>query len=241
MKKSIALILSSILGMALLIFTSSRFLDLIPRILPANQQLLGYFGLAGFEGGLLVWLQMFRHGARGHWQRGISFLMVVVCLVGIGGAVYIDLQLDAGANGVIVSPDKGMIAVAIAAIAIIIMANVIAVVGLHLTDPDAMHASAEEEAKANITALALKHIHDNSNSLAAELAPQLAARWVDDMRAQHLGLLATPRHMASTVTVVPRELPTADPQRTVTSYANDTPLVTPPPQRVTDSNAPKKA
>jgi hypothetical protein len=195
MKQKIALVLVTLMGLALLGYTALRTLDLIQLTLPADQQAIGYLALVAFDGGLVGWTLFYLHGAKGAWQRGISAMMIVVSLAGVLIAFGADTLYQANARGTLASLDPALVATAIWGMVLIIGANVGAVTAVHLTDPNARKAQAEEEARDRITEAALLQIASNAESLAAELAPQLGAAWLTEMRAQYAHGLATPQHI----------------------------------------------
>lgn len=193
MKQKIALVLVTLMGLALLGYTALRTLDLIQLTLPSDQQAIGYLALVAFDGGLVGWTLFYLHGAKGAWQRGISALMIVVSLAGVLIAFGADTLYQANARGTLATLDPELVATAIWGMVLIIGANVGAVTAVHLTDPNARKAQAEEEARDRITEAALLQIASNAESLAAELAPQLGAAWLSEMRAQYVHRLAAPQ------------------------------------------------
>lgn len=193
MKQKIALALVTLMGLALLGYTALRTLDLIQLTLPSDQQAIGYLALVAFDGGLLGWTLFYLHGAQGAWQRGISAMMIVVSLAGVLIAFGADTLYQANARGTLATLDPTLVATAIWGMVLIIGANVGAVTAIHLTDPNARKAQAEEEARDRITEAALLQIASNAESLAAELAPQLGVAWLTEMRAQYAHGLAIPR------------------------------------------------
>lgn len=195
MRKSIATILMTFLGLALLGYTATRTLDLVELTLPPESRIVGYLALAALDGGLIIWLLVFMYGARGAWQRAISLMMIIVSLVGIAIAVIADTFINAGARGALAKADSGTIAAAIWLISIIIVLNVAAAVAMHITDPDHLKAQAEEEARNKIEAMAIKQIAANADNLAAELAPSIGEAWVQSMRSQYLDPISEPKQL----------------------------------------------
>lgn len=192
MKQKIALALVTLMGLALLGYTALRTLDLVQLTLPADQQVIGYLALVAFDGGLLGWTLFFLHGARGGWQRGIAALMIVVSLIGVLLAFGADTLYQANARGTLATLDPGIVTNAIWGMVIIIGLNVGAVVAVHVTDPAARRAQAEEEAHDKIEDAALKQIQDNADALASELAPHIGRNWVDEMRARYIRFMPAP-------------------------------------------------
>lgn len=186
-QKVIGLVLVNGIGLALLIFTALRTLDLIQLTLPLESQNLGYLALVAFDGGLVGWTVYHIWAARGGWQRGISLGMIGVSLIGVLIAFGTDTQYQAAARGTVATIDPELVSVAIWGMVGIIGLNIAAVVVMHLKDPDVQRMQAEEEARDKITDAALKQIASNAETLAAELAPRLGSQWISEMRAQFAG------------------------------------------------------
>jgi hypothetical protein len=66
-----------------MIYSASRTLALLQLTLPAGQGDMAFLALAAFDGGLVAWVLTFMFGASGAYQRGISALMIIVCLAGV--------------------------------------------------------------------------------------------------------------------------------------------------------------
>ena len=185
MKQKMATALVTLMGISLLGYTASRTLNFIRMTLPPDQHDTAYLALVAFDGGLLLWTAFYLHGAKGPWQRGIAALMIVVSLVGVLIGFGADTLYTATGFG-LAKMTAGDAQSAIWGMVIIIGLNVAAVTLTHMTHPDALRAQAEEEAHDRITMATLEQIKQNATQLAAELAPQLAGKWTDDMRSQQL-------------------------------------------------------
>ena len=185
MKQKMATALVTLMGISLLGYTASRTLNFIRMTLPPDQHDTAYLALVAFDGGLLLWTAFYLHGAKGPWQRGIAALMIVVSLVGVLIGFGADTLYTATGFG-LAKMTAGDAQSAIWGMVIIIGLNVAAVTVTHMTHPDALRAQAEEEAHDRITMATLEQIKQNATHLAAELAPQLAGKWTQDMRLQHL-------------------------------------------------------
>lgn len=185
-QKAIAVALLTILGGALLIYSGSRTVHLIELTLPDDQKALAYFGLAAFDGGLVLWTLYALWGARGAWQRGISAIMIAVSLVGVVIAFGADTFVGAGQRGLVAELDPGTISGIMLAVVAVIAVNIAAVTACHYTDPDALRQAAEESARDKILAAELRQIAENADALAADLAPVRAASWRQSMQAEHL-------------------------------------------------------
>lgn len=95
MFKKIGMLLVTILGGALLVYSATRSLDFIELTLPEDRKILAYFGLAALDGGLIAWLLSYLYGSRGGWQRAISILMVCVDVIGAVSMFTLDTLYNA--------------------------------------------------------------------------------------------------------------------------------------------------
>jgi hypothetical protein len=180
-----------VLGLLLLGYSASRSIDFIMLTLPADRQILAWFGLAALDGGLIAWLLAYLYGSRGGWQRGISLLMVIVDLAGAVVMFTADTLYNSGQKGLTVAFTPEEMQTFILALSGIIGLNIASVVAHHMTDPEKMKAAAEEEAFSTIEDAALKAIRRNSDQLAAELAVQIADDWTSQTRARYQQALGT--------------------------------------------------
>lgn len=80
---------------------------------------------------------------------------------------------------------------AILALSGIIALNIIATVAHHITDPDKLREQAEEEAFSKVEDATLKQISTNADTLAAQLAPTLAADWMNQTKARYMAFIGT--------------------------------------------------
>jgi len=189
MKKALAILLSSVLALALLVYSAMRSLDFISATLPADKQILAYFALAATEGGLLLWLAYFLFGAAGVWQRSVALIMVVVDLLGSMALFTADTLYRSGEMGLTATMDAETIKSIILAMSGVIGLNVTATVICHLTDPDARRRRAGEEAIDTVEEMALQKLTEQAPSLAAQLAPILDQDYLSPTRARYLALL----------------------------------------------------
>lgn len=185
MKKAVAFIFMTVIGLALLVFTGTRTLRLIDSTLPGGDaQVAGYLALVALDGGLVIWPLVYLHGSRGMWQRGIALIMVLVSFLGVVAAMVADTFLQAGRNGITAVVAPGLITSAIWLVTVIIALNIGAVVLMHLTSPENMLGQAYEEAQTKIVNAQLRAISENADALAAELAPRLGQDWRNTQRSQ---------------------------------------------------------
>ena len=185
MKKSIATLLITALGLALMIYTAMRGLDFIMQTLPADKQILAYFALAATEGGVLFFLGYYLYGADGSMQRAISIIMLVIDFLGSIALFTADTLLRAGENGVIKTLAADEMLSVIYAMSGLIALNVAASIGLHLADPEALKRSIAADVKDKVQAEALRQLAEQSANIAAELSPSVALSMADEIRAQY--------------------------------------------------------
>jgi hypothetical protein len=221
MKKALGSILATGLGLLLLVYTASRSFDFIAQTLDPSRAILAYFALAALDGGLLAWLLNYMHGARGGMQRAISIIMVLVDFTGIAVFFTLDTLLDTGKAGMTVALDPASIQTAVFALSVVIAANIGAVVMHHLSDPETRRRMAEEEAQGKITEATLKRLDENSDSLAAQLAPILAKDWMEEIRARNTSTLKLGKPLKVELPVLPQELPVS-PDEDTSKPANPT-------------------
>lgn len=191
MFKKIGVLLVTILGGALLVYSATRSLDFIELTLPEDRKILAYFGLAALDGGLIAWLLSYLYGSRGGWQRAISILMVIVDAVGAIAMFTLDTLYNTGKAGLTKAMTPEELTNAVLALSGIIALNIIATIAHHLTDPDKMREQAEEEAFSKVEEAALKQISKNADALAAKLAPTMAADWMNQTEARYLSYVGT--------------------------------------------------
>lgn len=192
MKSAITKLLITMLGLCLLGYTAVRTVDLISLTLPSDKQVTGYLALAAFDGGLIAWSLFFMNGAKGAWQRGIAILMTLVSAGGVLAALAADTLYHASEAGMTRGVDLLFIESVVWVMVAVIGLNILSVTFVHITDPGRLKAMAEAEAIDKIESATLALIARSADSLAAELAPVQAAKWVEDMRARHgAGVLPT--------------------------------------------------
>lgn len=191
MLKKIGVLIVTLLGGALLVYSATRSLDFIGLTLPADRQVLAYFGLAALDGGVIAWLLSYMYGSRGAWQRAISILMLIVDVVGAIAMFTLDTLYNTGKTGMTAAMSPEELSSAVLGLSGIIALNIIATIAHHVTDPDKLREQAEEEAFAKVEDATLKQISKNADSLAAQLAPIMAADWKAQTEAKYLSYVGT--------------------------------------------------
>lgn len=190
MFKKLGQISATVLAGLLLVYSASRSLDFISLTLPADKQILAWFGLAALDGGLIAWTLGYLHGSKG-WQRPIAFGMVVIDLLGVIIMFTLDTLYNAGSNGLTVTMTADDIQWAVIGLSAVIGLNIAATVASHLMSPEAIRAQAEEEADDKIETATLEQITKNADALAAEVAPIVAADWITKKRVQHMAKIGS--------------------------------------------------
>lgn len=193
MLKKIGTLIVTLLGIVLLVYSATRSLDFIMLTLPADRQILAYFGLAALDGGLLAWILVYLYGSLGGWQRGVSILMVLVDTLGAVSMFTLDTLYNTGKSGLTTALKPDELQTAVLALSGIIALNIAATIAHHLTEPEKLREQAEEEAFAKVEDATLKQISLNAESLAAQLAPILADDWMKNSQARYLANLGTGR------------------------------------------------
>ena len=186
MLKKIGVMIVTLLGGALLVYSATRSLAFITLTLPANRAVLAYFGLAALDGGMIAWLLSFLYGSRGAWQRAIAILMVIVDTIGAIAMFTLDTLYNTGQNGMTEAMTPEVITSAVLALSLIIALNIVATIAHHVFDPERLREHAEEEAFALTEEATLKQISKNAQSLAAEMAPIMAEDWKVQTRAKYM-------------------------------------------------------
>lgn len=205
MFRKIGALLVTVLGLALLVYSATRSLDFISLTLPADRQVLAWFGLAALDGGLIAWFLAYLYGSSGGWQRGIAILMVIVDFIGAVAMFTLDTLYNTGKSGMTVAMSEGEIQTAVLALSIVIALNIAATIAHHLTDPDQLKAQAEEEARAEVDDLALSLVRQNSKILASQMAPQIAGEWMESTAAKYRNILKKGRVKEESVQVLPAQ------------------------------------
>lgn len=190
MVRKIGTIVVFILAAVLLVYSATRSLDFISLTLPEDRKVLAYFGLAALDGGLVAWILSYLYGSKG-WQRAISFLMVLVDLVGAIAMFTLDTLYNTGKVGMTEALTPSEMQTAVLGLSGVIALNIAAAVAHHLTDPEKLREQAEEDAFSKVEDATLKQISKNADSLAAQLAPTLAQDWMNQTRSRYMSYVGT--------------------------------------------------
>lgn len=191
MIKKIGVLLVTVLGGSLLVYSATRTIDFIQMTLPEDSKILAFFALAALDGGLVAWTLSYLNGSRGAWQRAISILMVIVDTLGVIALFTADTLYQTGRNGMTKAMNSEQVTGVVLMLSLVIALNIIATIAHHITDPDKLREQAEEEAFAKVEDATLKQIAKNADSLAAQLAPVMAADWQTQTQAKYLSYVGT--------------------------------------------------
>jgi len=202
MFKKIGTLLITVLSLGLLVYSASRSLNFISMTLPPDRQILAWAGLFAIEFGLLFWAISYLYGSQG-WQRGIALLMTIIDLIGCVTFFTLDTLVTSSSAGITKALTQDEMQMAILALSAIIGINITATIAHHFTAPGQLKNQAAEEAFDKIESAALKQISANSESLAAELAPQIGSAWMENTRARYQANLSKPQAKAASVKLLP--------------------------------------
>lgn len=162
-------------------FTIPRTLHFIEHALPPEDKLYAYFALAAFDLGIVVWTLYLIRGARSIPQFGIAAVMVVACVAGVITTLGADMVLNAQTNGLISANSPELAQTAIYACVGIFAFNIVAKIGITVTEPEILERIKDALTQAHITDAYFKEIDARAKPLAKELADRRAAEWVDSM------------------------------------------------------------
>ncbi len=192
MFKVIANILLAGLAIALTIFTAARTLHLLSEWLPVDQETYKWLGLAAFEGGLYFWAFYFVVGGKGAIQRGVAFMMIVVCFVSVAVATVVDLVLVGAQDGKLPPIPMEQKQAIVIFVGVVIVLNVAAFLAAKLTHPDKLKEMAMQDAEDHIHAVNIAMIRQAAPSVASQAAPIMTDRWVADTWARMVPNAARP-------------------------------------------------
>jgi hypothetical protein len=199
--KTIALIITLGIGLALMVYSASRTLALLQLTLPTGQKEMAFLALAAFDGGLVAWTLTFMHGAEGAWQRGIALLMIIVSLLGVVIGFGADSIIGAMHGGIIDAAQIGAefgLQVVLATVAIIAV-NIAAVTFFHVMSPANRRHMQEESFSDHIEEAAFKKSNEAIPVLAAQLARELTESRMARLTAKYQNMMvADQRALPST-------------------------------------------
>lgn len=165
------------LAVGLSLFTGSRTLDLLGWILPVDQQIVQWLGLAAFELGMYFWCFYFVAGAKGIPQRSIAVIMACFSIIAVSVCTIADVSLGAAKDGKIRPFTEDQSQALIIFVGIVIVANVAAFLACKLLSIDNLRLMREQNAEDHIHEAGLHAITQIAPHIAAQAAPYLASEW----------------------------------------------------------------
>lgn len=163
--------------LALLIFTASRTVHFLQMTFPPDFQYIAYLALAAFDGGILGWTIFATVASEGAVQRGLAYLMIFVCLVGVILTTVADTIISSGKNGLTSVPPY-MATVGIWGSLAVIILNVVAGVVAHLASPHHVRKFQLESIHDGIWQLSMQHVRESALTIGPEVARAHADHWV---------------------------------------------------------------
>lgn len=179
------LVLASII-IALLIYTASRTVDFLQKTFPPDMQYVAYLALAAFDGGIIGWTIFATVAAEGAIQRGISYLMIFICAIGVILTTVADTILVSSQAGLTKQPPY-MTTVGIWGSIAVIVINVLAGIVVHLASPHHTRKYELENVYDEIHQLTMEHIKASASIIAPQLAAEGAEHWVRTTIQQTIG------------------------------------------------------
>jgi hypothetical protein len=203
---------------ALLIYTSFRTLHFFSQTLPPGQsQAFGYFALAAFDIGLVVWVCLYYFQAYGATQRAISMIMIGVSVLGIVLALFADTLLTSNQNGLTAEkPDPAFFYTTILAMALIISLNIIATIAYHLADPKHKERVGHEQLRAGVRDGVLSQLESQKEEMISRITPIVAAHELRQLEANIIAELSKggTRILTTPATATKRVLTDPTPKKT---------------------------
>lgn len=172
----IGTIVIALLIMALMIYTATRTVHFLQGTFPPDMGYVAYLALAGFDGGIIGWTFFVSTAAEGPMQRGLSYIMIFVCLLGVVVTTVADTVIVSAQNGKGLVPDY-MAAIGVWGSIVIIVLNVVAGVCVHLLSPSHQRRHAIENLHDNIWGTTIQAYKDEIASVTPMLAKESARAW----------------------------------------------------------------
>lgn len=180
--KHIAVVLFFVLIVMLIGWSASRGLDFIQSTLPEGQKANAYFGLAGTEVGMIVWLLVFIYAARSIGQYVVAGLMTLIDLSGAIALFSFDTLMRASQNGMITSLSPDEVRTVIIGLNILIGANIVASVFYHLADNETQKRISESVMQGLLELKVMKAIEKQGQAIVDSQAPLIAEQYLDEFK-----------------------------------------------------------
>jgi hypothetical protein len=180
--KHITAVLFFVLAVMLIGWSASRGLDFIQTTLPEGQKTNAYFGLAGTEIGMIVWLLVFMYAARSIGQYVIAGLMTLIDLAGAIALFSFDTLMRAGENGMIATLSPDEVRTVIIGLNLLIASNVIATVGYHLAESETQKRIGESVMQGLLEMKVMRAIEKQGQAIVDAQAPQIADQYLEEFK-----------------------------------------------------------
>lgn len=172
MKRTGSKIVFGLISAVILLWTASLTTSFLSSVLPASFWAVPYLGLVVFDGGMIGWMIVYLYNAEGSMQRSIAMGMTVFNLIGVGLMTVAEIVL----GGQTLTGAPAMLGTfAIWGIGIWTFVNVAAIIGYHLSSPDARIAAAIQDEKDALVSEALADMRNRRQANAARLSRAMGA------------------------------------------------------------------
>lgn len=162
----------------LVLWTGTLTYGFVSSVLPNMHWLVPLFALVVFDVGMLAWLVVFLDYAEGTPQRTISVFLCLFDFAGVSLMVFAEVFM----GGQVLAEVPAMLGEsALWGIAIWTVANVLGVLGFHLTSPEARKSMAIKSLQDDVFDLALEKTRDKLESIADRVADAKADQLVAEV------------------------------------------------------------
>lgn len=188
LKRTGSKVVFGLISVVILIWTASLTVSFMQGVLPGAFWAVPYLSLVVFDGGMVGWLIVYLYNAEGSLQRTIALGMTVFNLLGVGLMTIAEIVL--GGQALTAAPEM-LGTAAIWGVGVWTFVNVAAIVGYHLSSPDARIAAAIQEEKDAVIDEAMIDLRNRRQENAARLSRQIGggmyAALVSELGVDHDG------------------------------------------------------
>ncbi len=181
MNRTIAKGLFYAVATILVLWTGSLTYTFVATALPRVHWLVPFFALVVFDVGMLAWLKVFLDFAEGGGQRAIALMLCLFDFLGVGLMVLSEILL--GGQTMVTAPEN-LGEYAIWGIAIWTVANVGAVIAIHLVHPDTRRKMALRTEMDMVFDEALKKLSTKRAAVSGQLSDQLSEGMLTQLTAE---------------------------------------------------------
>ncbi len=172
LKRTGSKVVFGLISLIMLLWTASLTVSFMQGVLPGSFWAVPYLSLVVFDGGMVGWLIVYLHNAEGSMQRTIALGLTVFNLLGVGLMTIAEIVLSGQA---LTAAPEMLGTAAIWGVGIWTFVNVAAIVGYHLSSPDARIAAAIQEEKDAVIDEALTDLRSRRQDNAARLSRQIGS------------------------------------------------------------------